>query len=304
MRVVSAYYAFAVTAFSLVVFWLAVAGATWQFYGGKIEKLWNPPAGDALPGKPIYQPWTKRTYPNSKLAKDLWTFVQCINPLVISQDSLGYGSLSRFQILLFTTVVGGVLFYVFIHSGVLSDLSTTTLTILGITVGGGTLGRAVGDWNGIKIENRQWLIGGRILQPQPDRPRWSDLLNTQGEIDVAKVQALLFTALIAISIVSSGYVGLNAFNVPDQIMVLSLISQGAFVAGKLLPTDSRRKIDEDIDMLRKSGSDYAKNKTDPDLKIKYDMAVVNARITLMQTYGDKFNEEVFDDKVKDPANVA
>lgn len=290
---VSSNYAFWVTAISVAVFWFLISLATFQFYKDKLNTMW-----DDLKSS-NQRSWLSK----HEQAKPVWLCLQSANPLFISQDSLGYASLARFQILLFTTVVGGVLLYIFVHSGVLSELSNTVLTLLGITLAGGTLGRAVGDWSEVKQVNRQWLIGSGILKPQPERPRWSDLLTTQGEIDVAKVQALLFTLLIAISIVSRSYTGLGSFTVPEQIMYLAAISQGAYVFGKLIPSDTRKKIDQDIDALRVAAVECVAKPNAPELMTKFEWARAATKTTLLQTYGEKLEPDQYDKATSDPKLV-
>lgn len=188
------------------------------------------------------------------------------------------------------------------HSGVLSELSTTILTLLGVTAAGSTVGRVTGDWSGISSASRRWLVGGRVLV-QRDKPRWSDLLESQGELDVAKVQALLFSTLIAASIVASGYSGLGSFALPEQVVWLSLLSQGAYVFGKMLPTDTRKNLEEDLKGPRSAASAHCLAPGDDQATRGYAIAVSAARITLDQTYGDRFDSAHFDAVVSDPRNI-
>lgn len=136
-----------------------------------------------------------------------------------------------------------------------------------------------------------------------DRPRFSDLLTTQGELDVAKIQALLFTGLIGVSIVASGYSGLTAFNLPSQIVYLSMISQGALVFGKLLPTDTRRQVETDLSGLRTAAAKVRGDPMNKEFVQEYEQARFAAKNTLYQTYADLFAGDAFDRATADPSSV-
>ncbi|WP_162239275.1 hypothetical protein [Methylobacterium sp. Leaf100] len=277
-----------------LAFWFVISAAAWQLNRKKLEDLWGKYGGA----------WQER-FPErwQGAAKILWKVGEAGNPVFISQDSLGFGSLARFQILLFTTVVGCVLLYVFMHSGILSNISDTVLLLLGVTVGGGTLARATGDWVGISLASRRLLIGAKILVTQQDKPRWSDLFETQGEMDVAKIQALLFTILISISIFSSGNTGLNSFDVPQQIVYLALLSQGTYIIGKIIPADTRRRMEDDLAGLRKAALDLLARPGDAQLQQAYNQAQNAAKVTLEQTYVERFDGNRFDVVTADPARV-
>ncbi len=284
--VVSISWAFLGASLLILVFWLTVSAGAYQLYKKKVDQIWK-----------IGEPFSKD--PRNHIAR----LLGCMNPVFISQDSLGYGSMSRFQILFFTTVVGWVLTYFFLHSGALSNLSDTILLLLGITVTGGTFARAASDWTGISPESRRWLKGTPILKTDSERPRFADLLQTQGEMDVAKIQALLFTFLIGVNIVASGLSGLGAFTLPPQIVYLSLISQSALVFGKLLPTDTRQQVETDLKALRLAAADVRSTPGDPTVLERFAQAKNAAKETLRQTYADLFDDDAFDAVTADAAQV-
>lgn len=288
ISIVSTSVAWSLAVIGILLFWSIISYAAWQLNAPKLATLWEQYNG------------ILKEYPRQRIVERVWKAMEVANPVFISQDSLGYGSLARFQILIFTSCVGLVLLYIFIHSGVISDVSSTVLLLLGVTVAGGTVARATGDWLGISAATRQWLLGTEVLKPRTDKPRWSDLFETQGEIDVAKVQALLFTSLISIGIFASGLTGLSSFTLPQQIVYLSLISQGTYVFGKLLPADSRKKVEEDLKSLRDRAGLLATAPTDPQLQKQFEMARETARRTLAQTYVNRFDEKKFDEKTRDP----
>lgn len=223
----------------------------------------------------------------------IWKFWQAANPIFIAQDSLGYGSLARFQILLFTTTVGVVLFYIFIHSGELTTASNTILILLGIMVVGGTFARAAPDWNGMSAETRRILFGEELIQKQLNKPRFSDLLESQGEVDVAKVQALMFTTIVAMSIVVKGYSGLNAFDLPDQFIYLLGISQVTYVFGKLIPTDVKKRIEQDFEQLRQSADRAIRESANTQAMNAFYQARAAAQGTLKEVFLERFNDQKF-----------
>jgi hypothetical protein len=279
----------------LVLFWLAITFASWQVNSEKLDRLWETT-------KARWTGW-QPTPESERRVESVWKFFQATNPIFISQDSLGYGSLSRFQILVFTSVVGLVLLHIFVHSGVLSGMSNTVLMLLGITIAGGTFARAADDWAGVSASSRRFLLGENILKVRRDKPRFADLLETQGELDVAKVQALLFTSMVALAILASSVVGLETFVLPEQIVYLTALSQGAYVFGKLIPADSRKRIEQDLDQLRRAAQDVIGKPGDPQAMTVYEQARRTARSTLHETYLDRINLGTYDTVTATPQNA-
>jgi len=257
----------------------------------KLQQLWK---DQALPDPKPFPVTRLRDIFNCGVFPRLrWKFRQAANPIFISQDSLGYGSLSRFQILIFTSVVGLVLFYIFVHSSVISPMSETILLLLGITVAGGTSGRVLSDWPAISPRSRRLLLGEEILDIHRHKPRASDLLETHGEVDVAKVQALLFTCLVAISIFVNGVTGLANFELPREIIFLLGISQTAFIVGGVLKPDTVKHIEQDFDQLRIAAENSQKSPSDPQATNSFEQAKRAAAATLSDTYGKRFNSAKF-----------
>ncbi|MFF9553666.1 hypothetical protein [Methylobacterium fujisawaense] len=276
----------------IIAFWISITLASYQLNRLRLQNLWN-----------VKRSKLGVAFKPNRYAEYAYKAIEAANPIFISQDSLGFGSLARFQILIFTTVVGFVLLMVFIHSGFISGVSNTVLLLLGVTVIGGTLARAAGDWTGISSTTRRWLINTGTLIYQRDKPRWSDLFETQGEIDVAKVQALLFTVLISFGIFASNYTGLSSFSLPYQTVYLASLSQGTYVFGKLLPAETRKQVEDDVSALRAAASKLAASPADPQLKLNYDAAVKAAKGTLELTYMERFSSDNFVSATSDPRNV-
>ncbi len=172
-----------------------------------------------------------------------------LRPTVICQDSFGFASLARFQVLLFTLVLVGVYAYVMSRTGELANMSPTVLTLLGITLTGSTLAR-VTEGSSLDTANRLWLLGTGIIDPSPRLPRWQDLLAADGEIDVTRVQALAFSLFAAVALILNGTGDLANFTIPDELNYLIGLSQAVYVAGKALPRDSAKRLNEEIRAAR------------------------------------------------------
>lgn len=174
-----------------------------------------------------------------------------LNPPVIMQDAFGHCSLARFQVLLFTLVLTGVYAYVMLRTGSLPNLSNTVLGLLGITLAGSALAR-VADGPVVDTPNRLWLLGTGVVDPTPRLPQWRDLIAGDGEIDVTRVQALAFSLFAAAALVVNGTADLESFQIPDQLNYLMGISQAVYVAGKALPRESAKRLNEEIRALREA----------------------------------------------------
>ncbi|MBT9289497.1 hypothetical protein [Prosthecodimorpha staleyi] len=286
VEIVKPIYAWGWSIFALSAFWSLITFVAWRLNRKKIDKLISIESNEQILQYSSRYIFLKR----ARIAA---------NPIFISQNALGYGSLSRFQILIFTTIVGFVLLYIYIYLGTLPTMSTTILQLLGVTVGGSTLARIANDWAGISPATRRLLIGGGLLRISKDKPHLSDLLETHGEVDVAKVQALLFTALIAFSILGCTATGLSGFELPQEIVFLSGISQLAYVVGSVAPSDTRTRLEQDISQFRQKAADRRSNPTDPQSKAAFEQATALARSTLYETYLDRFDESMFDVMISD-----
>ena len=287
-HVTSQTFAWIVSFFALVVFWISVTLAVLQLNASKLQRLWQDK-------HPTNSEDGHRTISEPTYRQKLWAFASAANPIFISQDSLGYGSTSRFQVLLFTTVVGLVLLYIFIISRALSPISQSILLLLGISLTGGVLGRGIpSEWAALSPQSRRLLLGEQILRVRHGKPRLSDLVETQGEIDVAKLQALLFTGLVAITILLEGLGGLGDFAIPQQYIYILGLSQTAYVVGTwALPADTRKRIEQDLDQLRKAAANLRGSPTDEQALNHFKQAKQAASSTLGETYLDRFDADKF-----------
>jgi hypothetical protein len=230
-----------------------------------------------------------------------------MRPTMIAQDSFGVCSLSRFQVLLFTVVISGVYAYVMARTGKLPEVSNTVLTLLGITLTGSTLAR-VAESSSVETSNRLWLLGTGIVDPSPRLPRWLDLVSSDGEIDVTRVQALVFSLFAAGALVVNGTGDLANFSIPEQVNYLIGISQAVYVAGRALPRDSARRLNEEVRTLQAAEARVLADAADADARQQFETARKGVAATLTDVFGERFRATRLrqfkpGDRVTDPAGA-
>jgi hypothetical protein len=137
-----------------------------------------------------------------------------------------HASLSQFQIVLWTLLIGGATVYVIALSGDLIPISQQALVLLGIS-GAATL-------------------GSQLAPPPPQsarrasdaRPTWGDLVADNGQIDVTRVQMLFFTVLVAAFVLVHVIDNYEIPAVPNSFLTLMGISNGVYIVNKFIkPSD-------------------------------------------------------------------
>jgi hypothetical protein len=217
-------------------------------------------------------------------------FWRALNPVVICQDAFGAASLSRFQVLLFTLTVVGVYAYVFARTGYLSALSNTVLLLLGITLAGSTLA-AMAEGPALSTANRVWLTATGILDTRQRTPRWEDLLGADGEVDVTRVQALAFSVFAAVALVVNGATDLENFAIPDQLNTLIGISQAVYVAGKALPREAAKRLNEELRALRDAEQATLRNPMDQPARLEFERLRAALHAALTDVFGERFRAD-------------
>lgn len=164
--------------------------------------------------------------------------------LAIISTSNGVASLSQFQIMLWTLVVAGSAVYVMSLSGNLIAISSGTLTLLGIAGGTSVLAR-------VPVKGTAATDAGAAAPPGPapapapapaaaqSIPHWFQILVDDAahpEIDVTRVQMLMFTLITAVFVAIKVAVTYSIPEIPDNFLVLMGISNGVYLAGKHIPS--------------------------------------------------------------------
>jgi hypothetical protein len=149
--------------------------------------------------------------------------------LAIISSPDGVASLSQFQIILWTFVVAGSAIYVMTLSGNLIAISDGTLTLLGIAGGTSILSRVQ--------KNNEDAANKKAGKPRPPvaTPAWSQMLinNVEDkEIDVTRVQMLVFTLITAVFVSIQVVATYSIPEIPSNFQILLGISNGVYLAGR------------------------------------------------------------------------
>ena len=179
------------------------------------------------------------------------------NPLLRIISTPGAtASLSQLQILIWTFVIAGSSVYVASLSGQLVEITSGTLVLLGISGAttlaaqayiGGQAAKQPADPDAAapdaavaaqKAQQAQQAAGNR-RPPDDQIPRWSDLIiNDQNtavrEIDVARVQMLLFTLISAVFVITKVIAAYVIPEIPVGYLTLMGISNGVYVGSKMV----------------------------------------------------------------------
>jgi hypothetical protein len=134
-------------------------------------------------------------------------------------------SLSQFQIILWMFVIGAATAYVMVLSGNLIPLTEGTLALLGIS-GLATLGSQLAP------------RGAADQAEAAAEPSWRDLIASDGEIDVTRLQMLFFTVLIAVFVSIHVIDSFQIPEIPPSFLGLMGLSNGVYLLNKFLPGKS------------------------------------------------------------------
>jgi hypothetical protein len=183
-----------------------------------------------------------------------WPWAQCLDPVWMSSDMFDRASLSKLQILFFALVVSFGVTYSAVRTGVLSDLSTSIVLLLGIPALGALGNQAAAvTRDRLSLDNWAWLANRGVFpvnDPGKDTPRWRDLVMSEAELDLYKLQALLFSVIVGVALLTSGFSNLATFKVPDTLMQILGLSQVVFVGGRLARPTTVGDLDDLITELR------------------------------------------------------
>jgi hypothetical protein len=187
--------------------------------------------------------------------------VQAWNPIRITAGSDNRGSLSAFQVFFFTVLVFAMLAYVLLRTGVLSDLSTTILELLGISgIGAAAAKGAESSKTALDPANQAWLMNKGWFDKDTTRaaatPSFYDLISSDGSFDVYRFQSLIFTAAVGIALFAGGVFQLASFTVPQNILGILGLSQVVYIAGKLVTSNNATQLNAVITDLRNTETAY------------------------------------------------
>ncbi len=142
---------------------------------------------------------------------------------IISSGSNGTASLSQFQLVLWLCVVGCCIIDVMALSGDLISVPDQMLGLLGISSAA--------------------MIGARVMSDQPRaavapaspsrEPAWRDLIEVDGQVDVTRLQMLVFTVVTALFVVMRTFASYEFPNLDNSYLLLMGIANGSYLLGKV-----------------------------------------------------------------------
>lgn len=179
-----------------------------------------------------------------------------LNPVFITAGADGKGSLAKLQILFFSMIVFGLLLFIVLRTGVLSDISTTVLMLLGIAAIGSTAAKATDQQrNRIDFTNWSWFILKKWLPSgglaEVNRAKWRDIVTSDGEFDVYRYQSIIFSLVVGGALLAAGINQLASFSIPETLLGVLGLSQVVYVAGKLTSPPSLADLNKGTEELRK-----------------------------------------------------
>jgi hypothetical protein len=201
--------------------------------------------------------------------------IDFLNPIHLTADAFNQASVQKSQVLLFSFLVGWLLLSLVVRTGALVDLSATVVGLLGISgVGAATAQITYQQKTRLSFENWAWLQTRGVLQPpaSPRGPQWRDLVLTNREFDVYKLQTIIFSVTVAAALISSGATNLATFSVPSALLGILGLSQVVYVGGILVRPPAVSDLDDALTKLRLAGETVAAAKaqgtdTGPDGKL-------------------------------------
>jgi hypothetical protein len=194
-----------------------------------------------------------------------------LDPVYLTADSNGKGSMSKLQILFFSMIVAGLLAYIVVRTGVLSDVSTTILGLLGIAGIGSAAAKGTDvSRNRLSPDNAGWLFRKKWLGASglaaTNKPSWRDIITSDGEFDVYRYQNCIFSLIVGIALLVTGVNELATFSIPQTLLGILGLSQGVYLAGKLVTPTSIGELDTattELRELEKKFTEAATENPDP-----------------------------------------
>jgi hypothetical protein len=183
---------------------------------------------------------------------DGMSIVERLNPLRITANPFGEASLSNLQFFGFTLLIASLAFYRWMLTGVLGSFPADLLILLGVSTGGSVAARVVQQRAGLNevtrkdLTRRGWFTGSVKWR----RPRLNHLLASAGRFDLSRMQAFLFSLVVASYVLSSGVVDLGTVKIPTEMLSLMGLSQVIYVAGKAVAPAYVAAIEDGVEQLR------------------------------------------------------
>ncbi len=170
----------------------------------------------------------------------------------------GYLSLWKTQLVAWTLAIGALVFCFALLGSRVPEIPNTLVALMGLSIATGSISALQTTRDAVQpgqksAEDHSYKVGaGKEEKPRPphtnrDRPRLSDLISTynvafrQSEISIPKAQMVFWTALaLTLFVVRTIQDGV-LWEVPWQMVALTGISQGGYLADKIQASEARKK---------------------------------------------------------------
>ena len=188
------------------------------------------------------------------------------NPIPITAGMDGKASLGKLQILMFSLIVFGLITYFLLKTGLLTDISSTVLLLLGIAGVGSTVAKGADvSRTTLTPENRAWLLRKRWLpssaNPSANDAHWRDLFSTDGEFDVYRYQSFIFSLAVGSALIIGGVTQLSSFEIPQTLLGILGLSQVVYIGGKLVTPTSMADLNKLIGDLERQKRSFARRRS-------------------------------------------
>jgi hypothetical protein len=191
-----------------------------------------------------------------------------LNPLWLISGDDGRASLSMFQILFFTLLVAGLMSYILLRTGQLSDLSSGILLLLGIaSVGSATAQATEATRRSLAPETIGWLtLKGWMPKGgyKADAPRLSDLFTDKGfaddrDFNPYRFQMFAFSLIVGGALLAVGARDLAQFDIPHAVLELLGLSQVVYIGNKAMAPVPFQQLDQKVAGLRAAEDTFVKD---------------------------------------------
>ena len=209
---------------------------------------------------PIAIVFASLVYLLSARALSTGSFWGRLNPIQLATDGSGRASLANMQIIFFSVIVLFIVSYLLLRTGVLANLSTDVLLLLGIAGLGSAAGTvATTNRRRLSFDNWAWSKNKHWTDESGyhvTNPSWRDLFTTDGDFDPYKFQMLGFSFVIGVSLLLIGVGGLSNYTIPQALLGVIGLSQVTYIGGKIVTPSTFGDLDEKLTALRKLETDF------------------------------------------------
>ncbi len=185
------------------------------------------------------------------------------NPIHLAPDAFTRASVQKLQFVMFSFLVGWLVLSMALRTGALTDLSTSVLTLLGVSGVGAAAAQAVHQQKArLSLENWAWLEQRHVLKrpTPPPGPRWRDLVLTNRSFDIYKLQTIIFSVAVAVALIADGATNLADFTVPETLLGVLGLSQVVYLGGVMAQPPTIADLDTALTRLRLANERLAEAK--------------------------------------------